>query len=100
MFNIEAESWRDDIHTDLTFTAHFRREKQEEYPEDKRNKEAAELLEKLLETVSEIDESMLLLFAEHFDSEKWSDILRHVGFHDWPTSASDLVFRLIEEQRG
>ena len=85
-------------------TASWRREKARECPDDLRNLTAAELLERLAATVSEIDTQTLdaygALLDDVEDSERHSEMLREIGFHWEPDNALEFVQRFIAETRG
>jgi len=85
-------------------TAEWRRQKASEHTGEKRNIEAAKILDRLAATVHEIDAATLRAYFELFndllDSERYSEMLRRVGFHSWPETASDFVSEFIAESTG
>jgi hypothetical protein len=85
-------------------TAEWRRQKAVERPEDTRNATAAEILDHLAATtkdvVPEILEAYVELFEDLPDTERHEDLLREVGFHWEPESASEFVSRFIKEATG
>lgn len=81
-------------------TAEWRRCKAAEYPDDNRNQEAAEILERIANELPALDGSVLHRRIEKivedgnwdaFVSEVISDELRKIGFHSWPESAHELL---------
>jgi hypothetical protein len=71
--------------------AEFRRQKATEYPDDSRNLEAARLLEKLAATADAVDPALIKSYGELYDSEVHADMLRQIGFHIWPDTATEFV---------
>ncbi|MGX1321799.1 hypothetical protein AB7M17_005252 [Bradyrhizobium sp. USDA 377] len=94
MFDLELEA------QDLGYSAEWRRQKAREYPDDRRNLEAAELLEKLAGEVRALQGSeihrRLDAFAESYEgdlgsfSEVWSEYKRRIGFWEFPDGQSYL----------
>jgi hypothetical protein len=85
---------------DVGGTANWRRLKAEEYPNDDRNVEAADLLGRLANNSPNLDGSEVhrrietAYFADATPgrfSEVVSEELRNVGFHSWPESGRDLL---------
>jgi hypothetical protein len=86
----------------LEATAEWRREKALEYPNDPRNVEAAELLERLVRECLDTDESQqgehVTAFVQQCSSHEWgyieleslNDYLKGIGFHDWPDNPEAL----------
>lgn len=80
--------------------AEWRRIKADEYPDDTRNLEAAELFDKLAGTADAIPQAMLHAYAA-LDAWKdcpdlWGEHLRAVGFHDFPENATTFLADYIE----
>jgi hypothetical protein len=104
----ETEKTKMYNHTDLSDefsrNAEWRREKAIEYPNDKRNLEAAALLDRLAATTGDIEPMVVEAFAELFedlvDAESWNDMIREVGFQRCPATASELVSAFIAERTG
>ena len=65
--------------------AEWRDEKAEQHPDDKRNREAAELHRQLAATVEqcpeEVTEAVWELFDDEPDTLDWLEMMRAVGFH-------------------
>ena len=81
--------------------AAWRREKAEEYPEDERNLEAAEIFDNLAESAwdcpDDIAEAFLEVSADNV--EEWSLTCCEVGFYSAPTSAEDLITDFLSRMR-
>ena len=100
---MSAEEVKDALRERFLDTARWRREKAQEYPADARNLQAAEILEQLVKTVDQVDPSLLVAFGEFFDQEGGSfrefescnEMLRTVGFHWVPESASEFVTEFV-----
>jgi hypothetical protein len=92
------------LEIELSTTAEWRRARSIEYPDDRRNVEAAEILDRLARTVKQVDPAMLAAYAALFDdlqdSERKSELLRQIGFHWWPETATEFVSRFISERSG
>jgi hypothetical protein len=87
MYNLELEA------QGLEFSAEWRRGKAHQYPEDTRNVEAAELLDRLAVEVRALTGSeihrQLSATAEKCDDfcsfvESWSEYKRRIGFLEFP----------------
>ena len=85
-------------------TATWRREKAAEHPDDTRNAEAAAVLDRLAETAVDVDARLLTAYEELIEglmeSERHSEMLREIGFHSWPSTASEFISRFIAETTG
>ena len=108
--------WEECIVGDLEGTAHWRSLKASDYPEDKRNTEAVELLTALAEQVhalsesdkaielKEINESLLQLAEKHdfveFPLEESSEYHRRIGFSEFPASGDVYLTRLLSIYRA
>jgi hypothetical protein len=84
-------------------TANWRREQAIDYPDDKWNFEAVALLDRLANTVDEIDPRLLEAYAGFWKgdglsgAETQSEMLRGVAF-DWaPQTASEFVSEFISK---
>ena len=84
-------------------TANWRREQAIDYPDDKWNFEAVALLDRLANTVDEIDPRLLEAYAGFWEgdglsgAETQSEMLRGVAF-DWaPQTASEFVSEFISK---
>jgi hypothetical protein len=84
---------------DVAGTANWRRQKLDEYPDDSRNLEAANLLDALAKDLPALEGSDVHRQIERaYDgdgtsevSEVVSEVLRSVGFHAWPNSGRELL---------
>jgi hypothetical protein len=92
------------LEIELSSTAEWRRAESIQHPNEPRNVEAAEILDRLAQTVKQVDPAVLASYAELFndlqDSERKSELLREIGFHWWPLSATEFVSRFISERPG
>lgn len=89
--------------------AHWRRQKAEEYPNDARNMKAAELLEKLAETVTDCPDELIFDYLhfgedEEFDEDKLfkfqevkSERFRFIGFGWHPATAEEVLRSILTE---
>jgi hypothetical protein len=84
--------------------AEWRRRKAIEYPDDRRNLDAAEEYERLAKTVQAIPDDLLVAYSEAFegapDSERFEEMLKDIfrGFFD-PTDATELVRSFLDRKR-
>jgi hypothetical protein len=92
------------LRMDFLSTAEWRQRKADEHPDDTRNHEAAEMLERLAATVDAVEPAVLNAYGELFedaqDSEAHSEILRTIGFSYWPKSASAFVKDYVASKAG
>ena len=95
---------REQLKEEFEGQADWRRQKAGEYPDDKRNIEAAEIFDRLaagaLTIPSDVFAAYLELFEEYPDAEKHAERMRSVGFHYWPETAEQFVRDFIAEQTG
>jgi HAMP domain-containing protein len=102
MDNLEVRGW---LRQATKNTADWRRRTAEQYPDDNRNIEAAEELERLAGTVDDIPEALLRQYAEGSENESASfslseiesECLRRIGFSDSWASAAKLVEHLCDK---
>jgi hypothetical protein len=108
--------WRKEMPTDIADvaeslrldfgeTARWRREKAAEHPEDSRNVEAAELLDRLAKTIKDVDPTLLDAYGSLWDddvqdSEQHSEMLRLIGFQSFPHTAEEFVKEYITKRTG
>jgi hypothetical protein len=85
--------------------AEWRREKAKQHPADKRYPEAAAVFDQLAATVNAIPEDVFVVFSESsdvddglLDVERWSEMLRDVGFQSAPKNAEDFVRSFIADR--
>ena len=91
------------LRLDFGETARWRREKAAEHPDDSRNVEAAELLDRLAKTIKDVDPTLLDAYGslwddEVHDSEQHSEMLRLVGFQFFPQTAEEFVKQYIADR--
>jgi len=98
---------REELADEFRFQAEWRRQKAAEYPDDKRNLEAAEILSRLAETVALCPEEVIVAFQEIWQDEEnynfaemWAENLRQVGFVSDPKSAEEMYRQMISEYAG
>jgi len=92
------------LEIELSSTAEWRRARSIQYPDDRRNIEAAEILDRLARTVKQVDPAKLAAYAALLEdlqaSERKSELLHEIGFHWWPQTATEFVSRFISERPG
>jgi hypothetical protein len=90
---------REQLAVDLVLAADWRRRQARQYPDDPRNTEAAELLDKLAASTRQIDDEVIDSCASLWDgareAELWSEMKRQVGFDRWPENAAEFVAEFI-----
>ena len=75
-----------ELRDDFKEQAEWRREKAEQYPDDKRHLEAAAMFDRLAATVDAIPQDVFIAFSKLevddglLDVERWTEMLRDVGF--------------------
>jgi hypothetical protein len=92
---------RQELQEELEHQAERRRIKADEYADDTRNIEAAEIFDRLAATVADIKSyqfDALLVFDDTSDVELWNEMLRRVGFSLWPETAGEFVRRYAAER--
>jgi hypothetical protein len=100
-----TSSYIDGLVKDLRWTAEWRREKANQFPDDDRNLQAAVLLDELADRIGslaggDLDRRLVFLQAENgiYLSEEQSQLMREVGFH-WSGDPKDLIEELISRLR-
>jgi hypothetical protein len=90
------------LQEDFERQAEWRREKAKEYPDDRRNIEAANLLDHLALTANAVPSDVLKVAGEFFVDndavENWHELLRQIGFSSAPSNAEEFVRDFIAEQ--
>ena len=94
-----------ELRDDFKEQAEWRREKAEQYPDDKRHLEAAAIFDRLAATVCAIPHDVFIAFSEHpdiadglLDVERWTEMLRDVGFGLSPKTAEEFVRSFIADR--
>jgi hypothetical protein len=89
---------------EFLYTAEWRRQKAIEYPDDERNLEAAALLERLANTVDQLDATVLRAYVElwrddecYERGETHREMLGGIGFQWAPETATEFVREFIEK---
>jgi hypothetical protein len=94
---------RQELNEMFNAQAEWRWRKVEQHPEDKRNRKAAEMLERLATTVADVPETLLDAFEATFS--RWDTLsvvlveqqaLRDVGFHSAPENAEAFIRNFLE----
>ena len=96
---------RETLQTDFENQAEWRWEKAVEQPDDLRNVEAAETLEKLAESVGDVPAETIDTYKELWEnndagfnrSELHSEMMREIGFSYAPSSAEEFVKDFINK---
>jgi len=85
--------------------AEWRREKAKQYPADERNLKAAAAFDQLAATVDAIPQVVFKVFSELggvddglLDVERWTEMLRDVGFNSAPETAEDFIRSFIADR--
>lgn len=99
---MSAAEIRDGLRESFENALQWRREKAAEHSADQRNDEAASIFDKLIGTLGEVNDDVLIAYAElggdFEDFEEHSEILRSVGFDFWPKNASEFVRHFIAKR--
>ncbi len=105
----EREHFRDLLRYSFEGNADWRRRKAEEYPDDRRNLEAAEIFDRLLATVDKVPDNLIDAYAAVFNrdgdapykaSEVEQEHLRSVGFHSAPEDAAEFLREYLDAVEG
>ncbi len=102
---------RVELRDDFKEQAEWRREKAKQYPDDKRHLGATAIFDRLAATVDAIPQDVFVAFSQPgpgvtdglLDVERWTEMLREVGFGSSPETAEDFVKSFIvdrAERRG
>lgn len=91
-----------DLAGEFSRQAEWRREKALQYPNDKRNKEAAEIIDRLASTAyfcpPDVVAAAMELFDDYPDAEVWRNMLKDVGFWSFPSTAEEFCRDFIAQQ--
>jgi hypothetical protein len=85
-----------ELRDDFKEQAEWRREKAEQYPDDKRHLEAATIFDRLAATIDAIPQDVFIAFSKL--EVRWTEMLRDVGFGSSPKSAEELVRSFIADR--
>lgn len=92
------------LRLDLAGQAKWRRNRAKEYPDDKRHLKAALIFDRLVASVTDCPDTVILAWHELFDdaadSEAWMEMLLHVGFALEPKNAEQLLRDYIADRVG
>jgi len=85
--------------------AEWWREKAKQHPNDERILRVAAIFDQLAATVDAIPEDVFVVFSERLDVddglldvERWTEMLRDVGFQSAPKNAEDFVRSFIADR--
>jgi hypothetical protein len=89
---------------ELEDKAEWRRRKAVEYPDDRRNLDAADEYERLAKTVQQVPAALLVAYAESFedlpDTEMWQEMLKDIFRGFWsPVDATEMVQHFLDQKR-
>jgi hypothetical protein len=95
-----------ELRDDFKEQAEWRREKAKQCPDDKRHLEAAAIFDRLAATVNAIPQDVFIAFSEPgpdladglLDVERWTEMLREVGFGSSPETAQEFVRSFIADR--
>jgi hypothetical protein len=91
-----------DLGDEFARQAEWRREKARQYPNDKRNAEAATIFDRLASSAErcppEISEAASELLDDVRDGEVWSEMMKEVGFWYFPSTAETFCRDFISKQ--
>ena len=93
-----------ELQDDFKEQAEWRREKAEQYPDDKRHLEAAAIFDRLAATVDGIPQDVFRAFSKSgvndglLDVERWTEMLHDVGFGLSPKTAEDFVRSFVADR--
>jgi hypothetical protein len=98
-------AWNRELLKDqLEVQAEWRRRKAVEYPDDRRNRDAAKEYERLAKTVQNIPDDLLVAYSEAFedapDSERFEEMLKDIfrGFFA-PADATEFVQSFLDRKQ-
>jgi hypothetical protein len=95
---------RSELRDDFKEQADWRRETAEQHPDDKRHLEAAAIFDRLAATVDTIPQDVFRAFSKPdvndglLDVERWTEMLRDVGFGSSPKTADEFVRSFIADR--
>jgi hypothetical protein len=98
-----ADEVREALRFRFEATAQWRRDKAKEYPQDRRNAVAAEILDELATSVDVVEDKVLCAYGELFfdgdirEAEELSEQLRQIGFYTAPSTAAEFVHGFIRD---
>ena len=93
-----------ELRDDFKEEAEWRREKAEHYPDDKRHLAAASIFDGLAATVDAIPQDVFIAFSKLevddglLDVERWTEMLRDVGFGLSPKTAEEFVRSFVADR--
>ncbi len=95
----ELEFQREFLRLELEGTSYWRSQKAAEHPDDERNLEAVTALDRLAESVKDINPFILRAYSEFFedrgDVELHSEMMRQIGFSYSPETAEEFCKNFI-----
>ena len=94
-----------ELRDDFKEQAEWRREKAKQSPDEERYLAAAAIFDRLAATVDAIPQDVFITFSEHpqiadglLDVERWTEMLRAVGFGSSPETAEEFVRSFIADR--
>ena len=93
-----------ELRDDFKEEAEWRRERAKQHPDDKRQPEAAAIFDRLAATVDAILQDVFIAFSKLevddglLDVERWTEMLRAVGFGSSPETAEEFVRSFIADR--
>jgi hypothetical protein len=94
-----------ELRDDFKEEAEWRREKAKQSPGEERYLAAAAIFDRLAATVDAIPQDVFITFSEHpeiadglLDVERWTEMLRAVGFGSSPETAEEFVRSFIADR--
>jgi hypothetical protein len=97
---------RSELRDDFKEQADWRRETAKQHPDDKRHLEAAAIFDRLAATVDTVPQDVFIAYSEPgsdladglLDVERWTEMLRDVGFRSSPETAEEFVRSFIADR--
>jgi hypothetical protein len=97
---------RSELRDDFKEQADWRRETAKQHPDDKRHLEAAAIFDLLAATVDTVPQDVFIAYSEPgsdladglLDVERWTEMLRDVGFRSSPETAEEFVRSFIADR--
>lgn len=99
---VQTNSTNAELAEEFSRQAEWRREKALQYPNDKRNAEAAAIFDRLASSANFCPAHIVAatrdLFEDYPASEEWQSMLKEVGFWSFPATAEEFCRGFIARQ--